>query len=146
MLEVFLYFFNLFDQPYTFLRPTTAPIIKYSSQLGIPTCIWYLTGYILSLDGVKFLLQSLPCVGPIDSWIGLKMTANWDNIYGRKVGLGVNKKAVVDMLPPRKDLAKILRFRAFAALTPLCSQKLASSSSDDSWRDRDTDITYSGKS
>jgi len=126
-------------------RPTTAPIIKYSSQLGIPTCTWYLTGYVLSLDGIKFLLQSLPCVGPVDSWIGLKMTANWDNVFGLKVGLGVNKKAIVDMLPSRKDLVKILRFRAFVALTPLCSQKLASSSKD-SWRDRDTDITYSGKS
>lgn len=129
------------------IRPMNAPLMKYSSQLGIPTCIWYLTGYILSHEGAKFLLQSLPCVGPIDSWIGLKMMANWDNIYGHKVGVGVKSRPVVDTLPPRNDLVKILRFRAFAALIPLCSQKLTSSSKDSvKWRDRDTDITYSGKS
>jgi len=129
-----------------FCRPMNAPLLKYSSQLVIPTCIWYLTGYILSLEGIKFLLQSLPCIGPIDSWIGLKMTANWDNVYGQKVGLGVSSKVIVDLLPPRKDLVKILRFRAFAALVPLCSQKLTSSLHDSAkWRDRDTDITYSGR-
>jgi hypothetical protein len=88
----------------------------------------------------------LPCVGPIDSWIGMKMTANWDNVYGQKVGVGVENKVIVDLLPPRKDLIKFLRFRAFAALVPLCSQKLSSASCGASkWRERDTDVTYSGK-
>ena len=138
-LKLFCFFLLLY------CRPMNAPMIKYSSQLGIPTFTWYLTGYILSIEGVKFLLQSLPCVGPIDSWIGLKMTANWDNIHGQKVGLGLTRTAVVNMLPNRHELLKILRFRAFAALMPLCTQKLLSSSHDSTWRDRETDITYSGK-
>mmetsp|Transcript_7053 Transcript_7053/g.10109 ORF Transcript_7053/g.10109 Transcript_7053/m.10109 type:complete len:1322 (-) Transcript_7053:203-4168(-) len=73
-------------------RPKTAPIIKYSSQIGIPTCLWYLTGYILSFEGAKFLLKHLPVIGPVDSWIGLKMMANWDNSYGVKVGVGFSSK------------------------------------------------------
>lgn len=45
-------------------RPQRAPIVEYSSQLGIPSCLWYLTGYIISLDGAKHLLESLPVAGP----------------------------------------------------------------------------------
>jgi GR25 family glycosyltransferase involved in LPS biosynthesis len=45
-------------------RPQRAPIVEYSSQLGIPSCLWYLTGYIISLEGANYLLESLPVVGP----------------------------------------------------------------------------------
>jgi GR25 family glycosyltransferase involved in LPS biosynthesis len=45
-------------------RPQRAPIVEYSSQLGLPSCLWYLTGYILSLEGAKHLIESLPVVGP----------------------------------------------------------------------------------
>lgn len=45
-------------------RPPKAPLIEYSSQIGIPSCLWYLTGYIISLDGAEHLLKSLPVVGP----------------------------------------------------------------------------------
>lgn len=48
-------------------RPQRAPIVEYSSQLGIPSCLWYLTGYIISLDGAKNLLESLPVAGPGES-------------------------------------------------------------------------------
>jgi len=138
-------------------RPKTAPLIPYSSQLGIPTCLWYLTGYILSLEGTTQMLDSLPVVGPVDSWIGLKMTSNWDNIYGERVGVGTPRSTVTSNhgkagLPSRKEMGDIIKFRAFAALTPLCCQKLEWSSSSASseqrgakWRDRDTDISYSGR-
>lgn len=131
-------------------RPRTAPMVKYSALVGIPTCIFYLTGYILSLDGAKHLLDSLPVCGPVDSWIGFKMVANWDNQLGAGVGIGNKSNAVVDM-PPRKETAQILRFRAYVALAPLCSQKVGGGGgastarvSAQSWRLRDTDIEYSG--
>ena len=127
-------------------RPKTAPIARYSAHLGIPSCIWYLTGYILSLEGAKHLLDSLPVKGPVDSWIGLKMCANWDNVFGQAIGVGSRSCSSTE-LPSRKDLARILKFRAFAALVPLCSQKVGTTidaTVGRSWRQRDTDVTYSG--
>ena len=130
-------------------RPATAPLVRFSSQLCIPTCVWYLTGYIVSLEGAKHLLESLPVRGPVDSWIGLKMCSNWDNSFGEAVGVGFQSKPRVEG-PPRKDLSMIMKFRAFAALDPLCSQKVVTGGSGSAgvagrnWRQRDTDITYSG--
>ena len=133
-------------------RPKTAPIVEYSTQLGIPSCLWYLTGYILSLDGARHLIKSLPVTGPIDSWIGLKMYSNWENRFGAAnyVGKWRKKKEKKEKkekptLPSNEDLAKIMKFRAFAALVPLCSQKVATDMRGGGWRDRDTDITYSGR-
>jgi GR25 family glycosyltransferase involved in LPS biosynthesis len=130
-------------------RPKTAPLIPYSSQLGIPTAIWYLTGYILSLEGAQYLLDQLPVRGPVDSWVGLSMFANWDNLFGHALGVGVHSKAVNAPPIARKDLRQLLRFRAFAAMIPLCTQKVGisgASSTGRNWRNRDTDITYSGNS
>jgi GR25 family glycosyltransferase involved in LPS biosynthesis len=132
-------------------RPRTAPLVKFSRHLVIPTCIFYLTGYILSLDGAKHLLDSMPVSGPIDTWIGLKMCQNWDNLYGSIVGVGVQSNPIVEA-PSRKDLTTIMRFRAFGATLPLCAQNVsvgggiasAAGSSETNWRQRDTDITYSG--
>jgi hypothetical protein len=120
---------------------------KYSSHLGIPSCTWYLTGYILSSEGAKHLLDSLPVRGPVDSWIGLKMCANWDNVFGQAMGVGMRASVTSTELPSRKDLARILKFRSFAALVPLCSQKVdtrVNTTAGRSWRQRDTDVTYSG--
>jgi GR25 family glycosyltransferase involved in LPS biosynthesis len=130
-------------------RPKTAPLIRYSSQLGIPTAIWYLTGYIISLEGAQYLLDQLPVRGPVDSWIGLSMFANWDNLFGQALGVGIHSKPLNDPPIARKDLRQLLRFRAFAAMVPLCNQKVGisgASSTGRSWRNRDTDITYSGNS
>lgn len=131
-------------------RPKTAPLIPYSSQVGIPSAIWYLTGYILSLEGTQYLLDQLPVRGPVDSWIGLSMFSNWDNVFGHALGVGVHTKQMNEAQISRRDLRKVLRFRAFAAMTPLCSQKVripgSSSSTGRNWRNRDTDITYSGNS
>jgi hypothetical protein len=131
-------------------RPKTAPMVNYSSQIGIPTSIWYLTGYLLSLEGAQYLLDKLPVRGPVDSWIGLSMFANWDNMFGHSIGVGVHWKAVGGeaALPPRKDLCQMLKFRAFAASVPLCSQRVGAgttfAATGRSWRQRDTDIAYSG--
>jgi GR25 family glycosyltransferase involved in LPS biosynthesis len=131
-------------------RPKTAPLLPLSSQVGIPTAIWYLTGYILSLEGARYLLNQLPVRGPVDSWIGLTMFANWDNALGHAMGVGVHSKSLNngDVIS-RKDLRTALRFRAFAATVPLCSQKVGiangqSARKSRSWRQRDTDITFSG--
>jgi len=129
-------------------RPRTAPMVQYSPLLGVPSCLWYLTGYVLSLEGARHLLKSLPVKGPVDSWIGLKMCANWDNVFGQTIGVGTHPK-VHPATPARKDLAQIMNFRAFAALVPLCSQKVGGTMTESSnrksgWRNRDTDVTYSG--
>jgi hypothetical protein len=135
-------------------RPKTAPMIEYSTSLGVPStllgvpsCLWYLTGYVLSLEGARHLIASLPVMGPVDSWVGLKMCSNWDNQFGDVMGVGKGSMAHGKVVA-RKDLAKILKFRAFAALAPLCYQKVGISASSamtrGGWRDRDTDITYSG--
>ena len=127
-------------------RPKTAPLVPFSSQLGIPTSIWYLTGYILSFEGAQYLLNQLPVRGPVDSWIGLTMFSNWDNVYGNALGVGVHSKTANELSISRKDLRRLLRFKAFAANVPLCHQKVGMSSSTTgrNWRNRDTDITYSG--
>lgn len=135
-------------------RPRTAPLLRYTSHVGIPTAIWYLTGYIVSLEGARFLLKNLPVRGPVDSWIGLSMFSNWDNVFGHALGVGVHAKSFHEPTITVKELRQVLRFRAFAAAVPLCSQKVgaaattttAASSADNrrTWRQRDTDITYSG--
>lgn len=127
-------------------RPKSAPIVPWSSQLGIPTCIWYLTGYLISLDGAKYLLKKLPVQGPVDSWIGLQMCGNWENKYGQSIGVGIGKRPKGDITMPRQEeLELIIKFRAFCALTPLCSQKVGTEPGlGRSWRHRDTDIEYSG--
>jgi len=119
-------------------RPKTAPILPYNNTCGIPSHLFYLTGYILSSAGAAYLLDSLPVVGPVDSWIAFKMTSNWDNAFGTALGVGVHSRPNCD-LPSRKDLCRILQFRAFCALQPLCSQRVGRS-----WRERDTDVDYSG--
>jgi GR25 family glycosyltransferase involved in LPS biosynthesis len=128
-------------------RPKTAPIVPYQNLIGIPTGQWYLTGYVLSEAGAEYLQTQLPVVGPIDSWIGLLMLRNWDNVYGMTVGVGIQSKALASQSFARKELVQILRFRAFCALSPLCSQKVATSgnrATGRNWRNRDTDIVYSG--
>lgn len=68
-------------------------------------------------------------------------------MYGHGIGVGKHARAM-SKLPSRKDLSKIMKFRAFAALVPLCEQKVGKAGGDAgvrvNWRDRDTDIAYSG--
>jgi hypothetical protein len=137
-------------------RPKSAPIIPLPGTLvGVPSMLWYLTGYCLSCRGADYLLESLPVVGPVDSWIGLKMAhENWDNTWGMTIGIGAH--AQPESLPKRKDLAEIIKFHAYCALKPLCSQKvrvdatrtagsvMAAPGTGRNWRQRDTDVEYSG--
>jgi hypothetical protein len=75
------------------------------------------------------------------------MFANWDNLFGHALRVGVHSKPVNAPPLARKDLRQLLRFRAFAAMVPLCTQKVGGASSTGrNWRNRDTDITYSGNS
>ena len=164
-------------------RPKNAPMIEFSEAVGIPTFLWYLTGYVLSMEGAKLLLDDLPVLGPVDSWIGLKVSSNWENEYGYSIGVGRDARksrraalataggathdvsATTGGVLARKDLARLMKFRAFAALVPLCSQKVgqgghaSSSAAFDAaggstktktnqriiakWRDRDSDIVCS---
>ena len=124
-------------------------VVTFSSQLGIPTFHWYLTGYILCQAGAEFLLQSLPVVGPVDSWIGLKMANNWDNHFWEVLGIGTQPLATRDF-PASSELCRIMQFRAFCALNPLCSQKVGAAAVPSTgslirrnWHVRDTDIEFS---
>ena len=139
-------------------RPKLAPIVPFGNKIGIPTMLWYLTGYCISEAGACHLIDALPVTGPVDSWIGLQMTRNWDNVHGSRIGLGAHARSTD--LPSLRDLRQILRFRAFCALTPLCHQKMmqtstataavasagtvVAASTSRSWRQRDTDIVFSG--
>ena len=130
-------------------RPKAAPMLDYSPMLGIPSCLWYLTGYIVSLEGVKYLQSCLPVVGPVDSWLGLKMCSNWENKLGFEIGVGLAASKARKTNLTRKELISVLKFRCFAALSPLCSQsigdgELNSEGIKQSWRNRDSDIVYSG--
>lgn len=134
-------------------RPKFAPIIDYSPEIGIPSCLWYLTGYILSSAGARFLISSLPVVGPVDSWIAVKMRDNFANRFGDSLGVG--KHAKTHRIPLPKDLSKIMKFRAFAAHAPLCTQKQVVAQSkaigtrgggQGNWcaAKKDSDVEYSG--
>lgn len=124
-------------------RPKRAPMVPYSPHLGVPSFLWYLTGYVISLDGARRLLGELPVSGPVDSWMGLKMLSNWDNVHGEGIGVARDSRRhnVSEKAPSRREMARILKFRAFAALVPLCSQRTGGSG----WTDRDTDIVGSGR-
>jgi hypothetical protein len=132
-------------------RPKSAPILPYGKHVGIPSHLFYLTGYLVSEVGCRYLLDSMPVTGPIDAWIGLKMTQNWDNSFGVALGVGSHQlRRKADAAPTRKQLSQILHFRAYCALTPLCSQRVENASGTGTerrtWRLRDTDVAYSGDS
>ena len=170
-------------------RPKSAPVAPFSRHVGVPSHQFYLTGYLVSALGCRHLLQSLPVVGPVDAWIALQQTRNWDNSYGATLGVGsharpgghvvgggdisaVTAAAAAAIAPSRSDLARILQFRAFCAVRPLCYQKVGAAAGwggdgdrtnggtvagsaaaaasggarheRRNWRLRDTDIVYSG--
>lgn len=142
-----------------YARPKTAPLVDLTppcKHIKLPTMTWYLTGYLLSGAGARYLLKHLPVVGPVDTWLGRKMILgqNWENVYGSRVGVGNNPrsgKGAVSTVPAvsRKEMQTCMRFRAYCASAPLCHQKVGGAANDGAnqchWRHRDTDIVYSGK-
>jgi len=43
---------------------------EYSKDLlSVKVGLWWLSGYVLTYEGAKKLLEKLPAVGPIDLWI-----------------------------------------------------------------------------
>ena len=152
-------------------KPKEAPLVDIPGckHVKIPTMTWYLTGYLLSAAGARYLLDHLPVVGPVDAWMGRKMimASNWENDYGHRVGVGMRAapdRELRSSTLTKKELQTCLRFRAFCANIPLCHQKVrteiatgagvnapGSTSKQgqhwrhrDQWRHRDTDIVYSG--
>ena len=153
-----------------YAKPKEGPLVDVPGcqHIKLPTMTWYLTGYLLSAAGARYLIQRLPVVGPIDTWIGRRMImgSNWENEYGNQVGVG-NPPVVGHETPKltRKELKMSLQFRAYCAAVPLCYQKVrtdnitgaGANSTEDAannhtkqqdgqqhWRHRDTDIVYSG--
>mmetsp|Transcript_363 Transcript_363/g.760 ORF Transcript_363/g.760 Transcript_363/m.760 type:complete len:80 (-) Transcript_363:160-399(-) len=74
--------------------------------------------------------------------LGLRMTRNFENLVGERLGVGGHGKGG-DL--SGSQAAKIMDFRAFCAVPPLCSQPLRNTNNTGRrWKDKDTDIVYSG--
>jgi len=145
-----------------YARPKEGPLVDLPrcEHVKLPTMTWYLTGYLLSAAGARYLLRQLPVVGPVDAWMGRRviMGSNWENDYGHRVGVGNKPVAGRDAIScslTRKELQACLKFRAYCAGVPLCHQKVRTNaatgagagniaSEGQHWRHRDTDIVYSG--
>jgi GR25 family glycosyltransferase involved in LPS biosynthesis len=129
-----------------YAKPKTAPLVDTSppcEHIKLPTMTWYLTGYLLSAEGARYLLSQLPVVGPVDSWIGrMILEKNWQNEYGSRLGVGTTSGSAHSqekLIVSRKELQSCLKFKAFCAATPLCRQEVGPS-----WQQKDTDVVYSG--
>ncbi len=145
-----------------YAKPKEAPLLDIPGckHIKLPTMTWYLTGYLLSEAGAQYLLKSLPVVGPIDAWMGLKMilTSNWENEFGHRMGVGDAPQTGYDYVRPslsRKEIRLCMKFRAYCAGVPLCDQKVRTATAtgasasqqskpSQNWRLRDSDIVYSG--
>jgi GR25 family glycosyltransferase involved in LPS biosynthesis len=150
-----------------YAKPKEAPLVDIPGceHIKLPTMTWYLTGYLLSKAGARYLLNHLPVVGPVDTWMGRKMilTSNWENDYGHRIGVGnaPSKEATSNNYaqPPtisRKEIRECVQFRAYCASVPLCDQKVRTTTATgasakenynkplQNWRFRDSDIVYSG--
>eukprot|EP00977_Amphora_coffeiformis_P007157 scaffold1562_cov170-Amphora_coffeaeformis.AAC.10 len=126
-------------------RPKAAPIlIPWASRprVGIPSHLFFATGYLVSPAGVAYFQEHAPVQGPVDAWLGLRMTRNFENLVGERLGVGGHGKGG-DL--SGSQAAKIMDFRAFCAVPPLCSQPLRNTNNTGRrWKDKDTDIVYSG--
>lgn len=108
----------------------------------------------------------------MDSWVCMQMLSNFaSSLNGRKYEnleqvsstlthlnyLSHEQNENKGSVHREKQHIEKLKFRCFAALTPLCSQQICSEKSSSeaarsflgksalaSWRERDTDISYSG--
>ncbi len=65
----------MFDVLYLSYKEVTggAPKLIVSSHVFRPfRGLWYLSGYVLSRQGARTLLERLPCRGPVDLWMNLQ--------------------------------------------------------------------------
>lgn len=154
-------------------RPKEALMFEFSEHVVVPSFLWYMTGYLLTLDGVKYLQKLLPIQGPIDTWIGRLMCTNFrsefqkfdnkDSVISESEELAniLQRLHMIESDGPvtggisrgisRAKMALQMKFRCFAASVPLCSQRVGNEelsrealATNINWRQRDTDITYSG--
>eukprot|EP00536_Pseudo-nitzschia_multiseries_P006797 jgi/Psemu1/193922/e_gw1.149.25.1 len=145
-----------------YAKPKEAPLVDLPGceHIKLPTMTWYLTGYLLSQSGARYLLDHLPVEGPIDAWMGRKMilASNWENEYGHRIGVGDAPQKGSDVSRPTlttKEIKACVQFRAYCASIPLCEQKVGKAMAtnananhhgtpNQNWRLRDSDIVYSG--
>lgn len=69
--------------------------------------LWHLSGYILSREGAKKLLQLLPCRGPIDLWI---------NHHFQSLDVLASKKPIINQ---RRDVKSSNSYSILPALTTI---------------------------
>ena len=131
-------------------RPKSAPIFRpWPSRpcIGIPSHLFFATGYLVSFSGLEYLKEHSPVQGPIDAWLGLLQTKNFDNLTGQRLGVGSHGKGGGIT---SNQVAKLMDFMAYCAVPMLCQQPLGKHAQNATpgrgrrWKEKDTDITYSG--
>lgn len=80
-------------------------IKKISNNISVPRRgLWWLSGYILSYEGAKKLLDKLPVVGPVDLWVNhkfknIKVFLSNESIINQKLFLtSDNKYSILPLL------------------------------------------------
>jgi hypothetical protein len=126
-------------------RPKSAPIIPFTATLGIPTHLFYATGYLISAAGLKRLQENLPVRGPIDAWLGHRQTRNFENVVGQRLGVGSHGRGGN---VSRTKLQEIMDWEPYCATPPLCQQAIrvhdTTSGARRNWQKKDSDVVYSG--
>lgn len=127
-------------------RPKSAPIVHLwgsRPHVGVPTHLYFATGYLVSPAGLSYLREHGPVQGPVDAWLGLRQTRNFDNLVGQRLGVGSHGKG--GHFSAAKA-SQILDFMAYCAVPPLCSQPMRHHhhGKGQRWKDKDTNIVYSG--
>jgi hypothetical protein len=126
-------------------RPKSAPIVPFTPTLGIPTHLFYATGYLISAAGLKRLQEDLPVRGPIDAWLGHRQTKNFENVVGQRLGVGSHAKGGS---VSRTKLQEIMDWEPYCATPPLCQQAIRvhenTSGGRRNWQKKDSNVVYSG--
>jgi hypothetical protein len=130
-------------------RPKSAPILSpwpSRPRVGIPTHLFFATGYLVSQTGLDYLKEKGPVRGPVDVWLGLLQTSNFENMVGQRLGVGSHGKGGT---LNSSTAATLMNFMAYCAVPVLCRQPLAKghhhlTGEGRRWKEKDTDIVYSG--
>jgi len=85
-----------------------APKTLLSDNLFRPDCgLWHLSGYVLSREGAKKLLNLLPCRGPVDLWI---------NHHFKSLNVLATKQSVISQ---RRDTKSTNSYSILPSLTKI---------------------------